>query len=136
MLTLLFNNKEHEMFFWSIMAMVPNLDIYRKVFFYIMGLTAETRDHIKELYNFREGCIAPENMNAPWQTFSTRQVCFLAYNLYNGYYDPDSPDTYTPYFLFCSPFAPYFVCALNMLYQRYFDAPSDDMIIEGGIRWI
>ena len=126
MKNLIFISKAHEVFFLSLIALYPSMDIYRKVFFYVMGLTYETRAHIQELYNFQEARISPENMGGAWQTYTTRLVCRMAYNLYNGYCDEDTPDDYTPYYLFCCNLAPYFVSALQMLRPEYFGGGGDE----------
>ena len=126
----IFIDSRHEAFYMNIMDRYPSMDIYREVFFYTMGLSADTRDHITELYAFDEGFISLDNLDAPWQTELTRQICNLAYNLYNGYCDDDGLDGYTPYHIFRSPLAAYFVCAIQMLYTAYFDMLYEPIIVE------
>ena len=64
----IFIDSRHEAFYMNIMDRYPSMDIYREVFFYTMGLSADTRDHITELYDFDEGFISLDNLDAPWQT--------------------------------------------------------------------
>ena len=132
---MIFCSLQHAAFFLQMLMLYPTMDIYRRVFFYIMGLTYETRAHISELYDFELGLISPDNMEeAPWQTYTTRLVCRTAYNLYNGYCE-DYPELYTPSVLFCCSFAPYFVHAIQMLYPRYFEPQDwDNMIVLKEVR--
>lgn len=114
---ILFMDKKHELFFYQMLNRCSVIDIYRIVFFYTMGLTNETREHITSLYDFENCCINPEAAKAPWQTSTTRKVCNLAYNLYGGYYDEDYAAQYTPSYLFCSPLAEYFFVAIRLLLE-------------------
>ena len=123
-------SKEHEVFFVNVTKRLRWIDIYRVVFFYLLGLTPETREHITELYDFETNFISLDNLDAPWQTRLTRKVCSMAYNLYNGYCDDDKPGKYTPHDIFHCSLAPYFVCALRMRYADSFDMLADGIVAE------
>lgn len=113
--TIVFKDKEHEKFFYSTLSKITSPDIYRIVFFYLMGLTSETRDHICSLYDFNLNCITPDYDDRSWQTSTSLRVCNMAFNLYGGYFDENYAGTYTPSYLFCCSLAEYFIMALRML---------------------
>lgn len=110
-----FLNKDHEYFFYEMLEKLNRIDVYRAVFFYVMGLTVETRENIKYFYNFRSNCIILNKKPFPWETSTTRKVCNLAYNLYGGYCDEKCAEEYTPSYLFCTPLAEYFIVAIRMM---------------------
>ena len=131
-----FIDSAHMQFFEQMLSEFSRLDIYRVVFFYLMGLLNDTRLHIRELYNFEWNCIFPpqNSRNAAWQTSGTRKVCNLAYNLYNGYVDEVAMAS-KPYDIFDSPLSPFFVCAIQMLYESAFLVRHRGMIIEEDGVW-
>lgn len=94
-------------------------DPCRKALLYALGLTEETRRHVRELYDFKERCIIPEGLDKPWQTGSSTRVTRLAFNLYNGFADANEPSAFTPYDLFCDPLQPYMLEAVRLRYAEY-----------------
>ena len=54
-----------------------------------------------------------------WQTSGTVRVCRLAFNLWNGYTDPEHSNAYSPEDLFCCEFAPYFMEGVKIRYPKY-----------------
>ena len=130
---MLFMDPEHMRFYSNVTNCLPHLGIQQKVFFYVMGLAYETRQHITDLYDFTRNRITPKGLEgAGWQTLGTRQVCYMAYNLFSGYCDKRQADGYTPYFLFCSYYAPYFVFAIHMLYEDCLPGPQLEMCLNLG----
>jgi len=95
-------------------------DRERKALFYTLGLTAETRKNINQLYDFDKNCVKIEGLKKPWQTGTTIRVCRLAFNLYNGtcgqYDESEQTRNYTPYNLFNCSLAPYMLEAIKILY--------------------
>ena len=83
-----FASAEHQGFFEDTMKHIKELwgkdDTYHQAFFYLMGLTDETRRHIRELFAFDNDSVNPEALDAAWQTGSTVRLCRLAFNLWNG----------------------------------------------------
>ena len=75
----------HETFYYNMIKVARNNDVFRKAFFYTVGISAETRNHITALFDFEESLIKPEGLSAPWQTGSTKRLCRLAFNLWNGW---------------------------------------------------
>lgn len=82
-----FYDKDHEEFYKRIIE-ENNLqnDCYRKSLFYLLGLTEDTRNHCKEIYDFKEKGIETAVIDKPWQTSTSLKITRLAFNLYNGYY--------------------------------------------------
>ena len=115
-----FKNSDHESFYLEMMQQCKNKDNYHKAFFYIMGLSSETRTHIHHLFNFKEDCIEPDGLHNGWQTSGTMKICRFAFNLWNGYIDGNDPTGYTPESLFCCEFAAFFIEGIKLRYPEYF----------------
>lgn len=105
----IFCNQEREEFFLANIKKCKNNDNYHKAFFYVMGLTKETRTHIQSMFDYRNGCIKPAGMYSRWQTSTTAKVYRLAFNLWNGYTEEGYDQDFTPEKLFCCELAPYFM---------------------------
>lgn len=114
-----FASKEHEVFYYNMLQAARGNDVFRKAFFYTMGISAETRKHIASLFDFEEGVIKPEGLSDPWQTGSTKRLCRLAFNLWNGWTEEGNEEYSSPYYLFNCSFAPYFFEATKLLYPGY-----------------
>ena len=52
-------------------------DCYHRAFFYVMGITSETRANIDKMFDFQHDWILPEGMHGGWQTSGTVRVCQL-----------------------------------------------------------
>lgn len=92
---------------------------YHQSFFYVMGIAPETRANIRQMFDFKQDCIKPEGMHGGWQTSGTVRVCRLAFNLWNGYTEPEHSNAYSPEDLFCCEFAPYFMEGMKIRYPEY-----------------
>lgn len=114
-----FASTEHRYFFMDMMARSKINDCYHRAFFYVMGITPETRSNIHCMFNFQEDCIEPEGMYGGWQTGGTVRVCHMAFNLWNGYTAPQNSYTFSPENLFCCEFAPYFIEGIKIRYPEY-----------------
>jgi len=57
-----FASKEHETFYYNMIKVARNNDVFRKAFFYTVGISAETRNHITALFDFEESLIKPEGL--------------------------------------------------------------------------
>ena len=114
-----FASKEHEAFYSEMLVVTRNRDTFHKAFFYTMGISAETRSHIRTLFDFKKDGIKPEGLSAAWQTGSTRRLCRLAFNLWNGWTEDGKENRSTPYELFDCSFALYFFEAIRLLYPEY-----------------
>ena len=114
-----FASPEHRDFFLDMMSKARRNDCYHRAFFYVMGIAPETRANIRQMFDFKQDCIEPEGMHGGWQTSGTVRVCRLAFNLWNGYTDPDHSNAYSPEDLFCCEFAPYFMEGVKIRYPEY-----------------
>ena len=114
-----FNGTAHRDFFLENMNKCRVNDCYHRAFFYVMGIASETMANISQMVDFKNDCINPDGMHGGWQTSGTVRVCRLAFNLWNGYTDMDSPQSCTPEDLFCCEFAPYFMEGIKVRYPEY-----------------
>ena len=81
-----FRNKAHRDFVFENLEKCRHKDCYHQAFFYVMGISEETRMNIGRMFDFKNDCIVPEGMYGGWQTSGTVKVCHLAFNLWNGFY--------------------------------------------------
>ena len=114
-----FASPEHRDFFLDMMGEARRNDCYHRAFFYVMGIAPETRANIRQMFDFKQDCIEPDGMHGGWQTSGTVRVCRLAFNLWNGYTDPDHSNAYSPEDLFCCEFAPFFMEGVKIRYPEY-----------------
>lgn len=115
----IFIDDEHADFFGKMQSASKMSDTYHRALFYTLGLSEETRSHIHRIYNLKEREICPECLTEGWQTHTTLRICLLAFNLFNGYIDPENPKASTPESLFDCAFAPYFVNAVAIRFPDY-----------------
>ena len=126
---LIFSSEQHRAFYEKNMARVRD-DSYHKALFYLLGVSADTRQRVNRLFDFEEDCIRPEALNEGWQTSGSMRVVRLAFNLYcNGtpsVYDSEDQNEqleecsrYTVENLFCCSYAPYFWQAVKIRYPEY-----------------
>jgi hypothetical protein len=83
--TIKFNSKAHELFYKEMLSRTNQTDVYYKAFFYCMGVCETTRKHIEVLFDFKEGCIMPENLHLPFRTGTSYKVTRMAFNLWNDF---------------------------------------------------
>jgi len=98
-----FKDKEHEEGYYKLIARaeVKEWDKERLSLFYVLALFAETRNHIDDLYDFKENWIKIEGLNKGWQTGGTTKVTKLAFNLYNNWRGEDREhEDYSPLEIF------------------------------------
>lgn len=132
----IFKDIEHEQFYEGNLRMTHSqYDPYRQAFFYILGLTPQTRQHIRDLYDYEEQAISLEALEQSWQTSTSIKMTRLAFNLFNGYTgdaktERDHPRNYSPYHLFDTGLMPYFFEAVRLRYSEY------DLRITSNIRFV
>ena len=80
-----FRNAAHRDFVLENLDKCKVNDCYHRAFFYVMGISEETRMNIGKMFDFKRDCIIPEGMHGGWQTSGTVKVCHLAFNLWNGF---------------------------------------------------
>lgn len=121
----IFKDIEHEQFYEGNLRMTHSQhDPYRQAYFYVLGLTPQTRQHIHDLYDYEEQAIRLEGLYQGWQTSTSVKMTRLAFNLYNGYTGDaetgrDHPRHYSPYHLFDTGLMPYFFEAIKLRYAEY-----------------
>ena len=114
-----FKSEEHRSFYYAMLDKCRVNDCYHRAFFYVMGLSGETRAHIRNLFDFDEDCIRPAGLRGGWQTSTTIRICRMAFNLWNGHTETTERAAYTPYERFCCWCAPYFVEGIRLRYPEY-----------------
>lgn len=125
MTNILFYNEQHKAFYHQYTN--GKTDPYFRALAYLFGLTAETRANFPRCFDMEEWTIAPEALNAGWQTGGTARIVRLAFNLWNSWCyetveDMDArrvSDAFTPDNLFCCRFAPFFFEAIKLRYPEY-----------------
>ena len=55
-----FSSKEHEKFFYQMLAKCGKHDSYYSSFFYCVGISEDTRNHVDRMFDFKESLIKPE----------------------------------------------------------------------------
>ena len=98
---MIFKDKAHEEYYKEFLSKdnTRDGDSERKSLFYLLSLLDTTRDHIEELYDFKNHWIDHKALDKDWQTGSSAKITSLAFNLYNGW--NDEKGYCTPLNLFC-----------------------------------
>lgn len=91
MADILFADKKHEDLFFSLFKKMKSKDCYHGSAAYLLGLDTAIRDHINDVFDFKEDVIKPECIDEPWQTGTSRKTTRLMFNLWNGKYKDDPP---------------------------------------------
>lgn len=117
---MLFESKEHHQFYLECMEKSTKNDTYHRALFYTLGINPDTRRNIHEIYDFKTNRINLNVLRNGWQTSGSYQVCLLAFNLFNGYTPKTQANRSTPYELFNSVDAPYFLQAIKLKYLERF----------------
>ena len=128
--TITFKDEAHRKFYMEYLSKCRYQDEYHKSLVYCLGLNSDTRYHVNEIYDFREGNVKPGCLHEGYQTAGSRKVVRMAYNLYcNGtpsvfkIEDPKEKlqecSCYTVEELFCCGYAKYFWEAIKIRYPEY-----------------
>lgn len=83
---ILFNGKDHENYFYSLMQKF-NIDIKddeRVALFYVLTITEDCRNNFLDCYDPEERCVKKDVLNHGWVTGSDARAIRLAFNLFNG----------------------------------------------------
>lgn len=128
--TITFKNDEHEKFYLIYLQKCRYQDVYHKALIYCLGIDEDTRRKVKEIYDFKTGCVKTECLHNGWITSGSAKVIRIAFNLYNNgtpsIYDFDNMEEqlkecryYTVEDLFCCGYARYFWEAIKIRYPEY-----------------
>ena len=112
-----FSSKAHEQFYYQMLEKCGKSDSYYRSFFYCVGISEDTRNHIDRMFDFKERLIKPEALHEGWQTGESERLTRLAFNLWNGYVEEKEENMSTPYELFDCGYAPYFYEAIRISTQ-------------------
>ena len=88
-------------------------------FFYCVGISEDTRNHVDRMFDFKERLIKPGALHEGWQTGGSARLTRLAFNLWNGYVEKGEESLSTPYEMFDCGYAPYFYEAIRIKYPEY-----------------
>ena len=105
-------------------------DVYHKALVYCLGINADTRRYVDNIYDFETGCVKTECLREGWQTSGSVKVVRMAFNLYcNGtpsvldFKDAEEQLSecrqYAVEELFCCSYAPFFWQAIQIRYPEY-----------------
>ncbi len=126
---ILFSSIEHARFFHKMLNVCYCKDTCHQALLYSLGICKETRDHFREIYDFKTDFINLKCLRDGWQTSESSRVVRLAFNLYFcGVPSIDDvksvleeAELYTPDALFACVYAPYFWQAIKLRYPEYCD---------------
>jgi len=127
---IIFISETHEKFFKNLIHMVRRNDVYHRALIYCLGINADTREHIDDIYDFNRDCIKTHCLHEAWQTSGSQKVVRLAFNLFcdgtpsvRDWEDSeeklDECKMYTVDDIFCCSYAPFFWQAIQMRYPEY-----------------
>lgn len=125
-----FKDKAHEEFYFTYLSKCRIQDVYHKALVYCLGISADTRNNIGQIYNFETDCINTDCLYEGWITGGSAKVVRMAFNLYcnrapsvfkydNVKKQLDEYRRYTVGDLFCCGYAPYFWEAVKLRYPGY-----------------
>ena len=121
-----FSSVEHKDFFLDQLAEAKRRkkrqDSYFESLAYLCGLTAETRDHFSNIFDWSDWSIRPEAAEAGWQTGTSLRVTRLAFNLWNGCGSDGgsgATEEHLPDNLFCCELMEAFFEALRIRFPEY-----------------
>lgn len=124
-----FIDQEHKQFYEHAKEkFAARWDVYYDSFFYVIGVNSDTRNHIKDLFNFEDPGIKIEGLHTGFQTSASAKVTRLAFNLWNGtvYDSPEDSEQgkvsvyYAVDNIFCCGYAPYFWEGIKLRYPEFF----------------
>ena len=119
-----FIDNEHKNFYNEKMLQVPYQDSYNRSLIYLLAMNNDTRRNFNDIYNINTNEINIKSLKSPWQTSTSKNVCRLAFNLFNGCANDNTryntmSKEYSIYNLFCTSGALYFFEAIKLRYPEY-----------------
>ncbi len=128
----LFKDSKHKEFYGKKIMEYTKLrmpDSYVKSLVYLLSLTDDTRRNFNGLYDMQQGSIKPEGLRGGWLTGTTKKLCLLAFNLFNGRTQDGRKkiaEELVPDELFANEYAEYFMQAIKLRYPQYFKKCESD----------
>lgn len=115
-----FSSEKHKTFYEDMERKCTKWDCYHAALMYALGICADTRNHIAQIFDFEHNSIIPESVTQGWQTSGNIKACYLAFNLWNGYSGKNTGNGCSINDIFCCEYAPFFFEAIKLRYQEYF----------------
>ena len=100
-----FMNSEHEKKYYSVLARMRSTDCYHRAIAYLFTLDSICKNHISEVYDFKEDIIKTDGLHSGWQTGTSVKTTRLAFNLWNGFIEKGEEKRFTPNEIFASTYA-------------------------------
>jgi len=126
---IIFKNQEHEMFYMNYLPKCKQQDVCHKALVYCLGISGDTRQNIKRIFDFKRDCVKTECLGDGWITSGSARIVRMAFNLFcNGTpsaYDLEGEEQvrecqrYTVEDLFCCEHAIFFWEAIKVRYPEY-----------------
>lgn len=129
----LFYNDEHKAAYDDICGKMKYLDCYHRSVAYLFALDSECREHIDDIFAFKDDGIKREGLHCAWQTGTSKRTTRLAFNLWNGCCSDDDETykdsagnehslpscNYTPEQIFCydTNYVPYYFEAIRIRFE-------------------
>lgn len=122
---MIFYNEIHENSYNDICSKMKYLDCYHRSVAYLLSLDRVLREHLEEVFDFKEDVIIPEGLNKGFQTGTSMKTTRLAFNLWNGYCsegerleEETASSYYSPEQIFCCyDYAPYYWEAIKIRFE-------------------
>lgn len=65
---IIFISDAHEKFYYEKLKEVRYQDVYHKALVYCLGISADTRNNVYRIYDFKQGLVKTECLHEGWQT--------------------------------------------------------------------
>ncbi|MEF9966905.1 MAG: DUF6075 family protein [Longicatena sp.] len=111
-----FLSEEHKDFYYESMETVKHDDVYHRAFFYALGVNADTRNHVKDVFDIKNDVIKIASLDKGWQTSGSRKVCLFAFNMWNNF---TLENETTPSNLFDTSYTEFFYESLKLRYPSH-----------------
>jgi hypothetical protein len=114
---ILFRSQTHQERYSEILSQMKKQDCYHKALAYLFALDDNCYEHLDLLFDFEEDIIIGDGIHGGWHTSGSKRTVRLAFNLWNGFIDPDGVNYSTPSELFCGSFVEYYFVAIELRFE-------------------
>lgn len=116
---IVFVSNSHERFYNTYATKLKVWEPKQRAFFYLMGISKETRNRIEQVYDFDKNRYKAAALFLDW-SYNVAVTVRLAFNLWDGWTQTNRMEMSTPYNLFDCSIAPYFVQSLSLRFPHRF----------------
>lgn len=114
---IIFESEKHKTLFYTLLKKCRRVNDEATSVMYLLALACDNEAQAKQMFDFKENCICPENLSQPWQTGSTERAVRLAFVLWNGYPSEENQTNNSIYNIFgYSSWDRYFIEAIKLRY--------------------